>query len=127
MLPPAPLVTDTDTARALVARLADEPGEVAAALYLDPKWRLCGRRRFPGAAGAVAVQGRALVEHGLAVRARYVILAHNHPSGNPEPSDQDIAITRRLADALQLIDMPLADHLIVTRDAITSMRERGWV
>ena len=99
------------------------------ALAAHPLGRVAPRRRRGScatfAAGAVAVQGRALVEHGLAVRARYVILAHNHPSGDPEPSTDDLAFTRRLAETLRTIDMPLADHLIVTRDTITSLRERG--
>lgn len=118
-------MTDVATARSLLAGLRDEPHEVAEALYLDPKWRLCGRRRFTGSRGAVAVPIRALIESGFAADARYVILAHNHPSGDPEPSTDDLAFTRRLAETLRTIDMPLADHLIVTRDAITSLRERG--
>ncbi len=118
------LITDVASARALVAGLADERIETADVLYLNPKWRLCGRRRFVGAPGAVTIPVRALIAAGLVLDARYVVLAHNHPSGDPEPSARDLAFTRRLADALRLIEMPLADHLIVTRDAITSFRER---
>lgn len=128
MTPPAPLVNapvaDLASARALVAGLAGEPNETAEVLYLDPKWRLCGRRRFIGAPGAITIPVRALIATGLLLDARYVVLAHNHPSGDPEPSERDLAFTRRLADALRLIEMPLTDHLIVTRDAITSFRER---
>lgn len=122
---PAPLVADTDAARALVVHLAREPIEVAEALYIDPKWRLVGRQRFTGAPAMVMLSIRRLVERGFALRAAHVILAHNHPSGDPAPSASDLRLTRRLADALALLDMPLADHLIVTGATITSFRERG--
>lgn len=125
MSPPAPLITGVGAARALVAWLADEPVEVAEALYLDPKWRLCGRQRFIGALDAVTLPVRNLVTAGFAAGAHYVVLAHNHPSGDPEPSDADLQFTRRLADTLRLLEMPLADHLIVTRTATLSFKQRG--
>jgi DNA repair protein RadC len=58
-------------------------------------------------------------------RAASIICAHNHPSGSLEPSSQDIAITRQLKEAGAIIGIPIIDHLIVTRDAYTSMREKG--
>ena len=125
MSPPALLVDDSAAARALVAALADAPVEVAETVYLDPKWRILLRHRFAGGADMIRLPARQLVQRGLEVDARYVILAHNHPSGDPEPSAADIVVTRRLSDALRLIDMPLADHLIVARGGIVSMRERG--
>jgi DNA repair protein RadC len=118
-------VTDVDTARRLLGWLACAEKEAAEALYLDPEWRLCGRHRFEGSRGAVLVPIRALVAKGLAADARYVVLGHNHPSGDAEPSARDLAFTRRLVDLLWLIEMPLADHLVVSRDRTTSMRERG--
>lgn len=54
-----------------------------------------------------------------------VILLHNHPSGNPEPSAEDIAITRQLVDAGRIFGIPVHDHVIVTADAYTSFAERG--
>lgn len=125
MTPAALFVTDTDSARRLFADLADARHEVVEALFLDPKWRLLARRRFSGGADSVNLPVRALVEQGLAVEARYVVLGHNHPSGNPEPSARDLAITRRLGDALRLIEMPLADHIIVARGGMVSFKERG--
>ena len=120
-----PFVTDVDAARRLLGWLACADMEVAEALYLDPEWRLCARHRFDGSRGAVLVPMRALVATGLAADARYLVLGHNHPGGDAEPSARDLGFTRRLVDLLCLIDMPLADHLIVTRDRVTSMRERG--
>jgi len=125
MTPAAPLITDTESARRLFADLVEAREEVAEALFLDPKWRLSARHRFLGNADSVALSVRALVGHGLSVDARYVVLGHNHPSGDPEPSARDFVFTRRLADALRLIDMPLADHIIVARGGTVSFRERG--
>ena len=56
-----------------------------------------------------------------------LIFAHNHPSGVAEPSEADIAITRRLKSALDLVDIKTLDHLVVGDGAVTSMAERGWL
>lgn len=56
-----------------------------------------------------------------------VILAHNHPSGHPEPSASDHALTKRLKDALALIDIRVLDHIIVTAHTHTSFAEKGWL
>lgn len=63
---------------------------------------------------------RAILEHAAAV-----ICLHNHPSGNPEPSREDIAVTRQLAQAGRVVGVPLRDHLIVAGDTYTSLAERG--
>jgi DNA repair protein RadC len=54
-----------------------------------------------------------------------VLVVHNHPSGNPEPSGEDIAITRQLAEAGKILGIPLHDHLIVGGNAYVSLAERG--
>jgi DNA repair protein RadC len=54
-----------------------------------------------------------------------VILAHNHPSGVPEPSDADRLITRRIRDALELVDVRLLDHVVVGDGACVSLASRG--
>lgn len=54
-----------------------------------------------------------------------VILLHNHPSGNTEPSPEDIALTRQLVQAGKLLDIPVLDHIIIAGEAYVSLRERG--
>jgi DNA repair protein RadC len=54
-----------------------------------------------------------------------VIVAHNHPSGDPTPSPEDIATTRRLQEVGELLDIPLLDHLIIGADTFVSLKERG--
>lgn len=54
-----------------------------------------------------------------------IIVAHNHPSGNPEPSNEDLQITRQLVEAGKILGIPVHDHLIFTKTAFTSFAERG--
>ncbi|MGA0255479.1 MAG: JAB domain-containing protein, partial [Rhodothermales bacterium] len=65
---------------------------------------------------------RAILEHAAAV-----ICIHNHPSGNPEPSREDVAVTRQLVRAGAHLGIPLRDHVIIAGDTYTSLAERGLV
>ncbi len=56
-----------------------------------------------------------------------VILLHNHPSGNPEPSSEDLQVTRQIVEAGKIIGIPVQDHIIVTPSAFTSFAERGLI
>ena len=56
-----------------------------------------------------------------------IIIAHNHPSGNPEPSAEDITVTKQIVDAGKIIGIPLHDHIIFTEDTHTSLAERGLI
>lgn len=113
-------------ARELVGPLSDQRREVAAFVYLDPEWRLVGLRHHPSpAADAATIVVRDVVRDALAHDARYVLMAHNHPSGDATPSRDDIAVTRRLARTLDAIDVTLIDHLVVSANATTSFRQLG--
>ena len=68
-----------------------------------------------------------MVKHALAHNAAAVILAHNHPSGVAEPSLQDQALTRTLAEALALVDIKVLDHFIVAPGACLCFAERGLI
>ena len=64
------------------------------------------------------------------VSAKYetaVVLVHNHPSGNPEPSHEDIVVTQRIADAGQIMEIPVLDHIIIGDGTFVSLCERGYV
>jgi DNA repair protein RadC len=67
------------------------------------------------------------VKRALALNAAAVILAHNHPSGNTEPSQADRAITARIREALALVDIRLLDHFVVGTGEPISLAERGWL
>ena len=80
---------------------------------------------FRGTIEGASVHPREVVKQALAHNAAAMILAHNHPSGVAEPSRADELITRRLREALQLIDIPVLDHLIVAGNTCISLAERG--
>ena len=110
----------------LLARMKALPNEVFACLYLDARHRVVGfRELFSGSIDSASVHPREIVRSCLETNAAAVILAHNHPSGVAEPSAADGAITRRVSDALGLIDVRVLDHLVVGESAIVSMAARG--
>ena len=80
---------------------------------------------FQGTIDGAAVYPREVVERCISYNAAAVILAHNHPSGIAEPSQADIAITRKLRVALETIDVRVLDHLIVGSSQVVSLAERG--
>ncbi len=78
-----------------------------------------------GGLAASIVEPRAVFRTAILANAAAIICLHNHPSGNPEPSREDIRITRQLVEAGQLMGVPVHDHLIVTHEGYTSLAERG--
>jgi DNA repair protein RadC len=107
-------------------QLASHDHEVFAILFLDNRHRLIEFvPLFRGTVDGASVHPREVVKEALARNAAVVILAHNHPSGVAEPSHADELITRRLRDALALVDIRILDHFVVTGDEIVSFAERG--
>jgi DNA repair protein RadC len=110
----------------LLARFRDRPYEVFCCLYLDNRNRLIGLEElFRGTIDGASVHPREVVRQAIANNAAAVILAHNHPSGIAEPSSADESITRRLRDALGLVDIRLLDHLVIGDGTTVSLAERG--
>ena len=115
-----------ETRRFLIALLRDRPYEVFCCLYLDNRHRLIRcHELFRGTIDGAAVHPREVLRETLAHNAAAVILAHNHPSGIAEPSQADELITRRLRDALGLVDVRVLDHIIVAGPQAISLAERG--
>jgi DNA repair protein RadC len=108
--------------------LGSKPHETFAVLFLDVKNRLivC-EELFRGTLTRTSVHAREIVKAALAHNAAGVILAHNHPSGNCEPSASDQVLTKMLKEALELVDVRVLDHVVVTvRDAY-SFAENGLI
>ena len=82
---------------------------------------------FVGTIDSCNVYPREVVKAALQVNAAALIFAHNHPSGVAEPSHSDEVITRRLKEALSLMDIRVLDHFIVSNDAALSLAERGLI
>jgi DNA repair protein RadC len=81
---------------------------------------------FSGSISSSVIYPREIIKRVLALRATAVIIAHNHPSGNTEPSCEDKSITAKVAVALQSVDVQLHDHIIVG-DGFHSMADTGWL
>lgn len=100
--------------------------EVFKVLFLDNQHRVIANEDlFFGTIDGSMVHPREVLKSCLRHNAAAVIFAHNHPSGVAEPSQADIAITRRLKNALALIDIRTLDHLVVGMEGVTSLAERG--
>lgn len=110
----------------LKAKLRHLSYEVFACLFLDNRHRVIKYSEIShGTIDSAVVYPREVVKLALTENAAAVILAHNHPSGNPEPSSEDIDLTQRLVKALNLVDIRVLDHMIVGDQGITSLAEMG--
>ena len=106
-------------------KLSQQEREVFAVMLLDSQHRLIEYKEiFFGTIDAASIYPREIVKAALQHNAAAMILSHNHPSGIPEPSAADISITKRIVDALALIDVRVLDHIIVG-DHTCSLAERG--
>lgn len=115
-------------ARYFTARLRDRPHEVFACLYLDARHRcIAFEEVFSGGLDGAEVHPREIVRRCVQHNAAAVMLGHNHPSGSSEASVADRAVTRRLVDALRLVDIRVLDHFIIGDGPPTSFSSRGWL
>ena len=110
----------------LGAKLAGFEHEVFAVLFLDNRHRLIEyNEMFRGTLDSASVYPREVVKEALRLNAAAVIFSHNHPSGHPEPSQADKTLTRKLKDALELVDVRTLDHIIVAGQEQVSFAELG--
>lgn len=117
-----------DTRRYLQIRLADRKNEVFGCLLLDNRHRIIAMAElFQGTIDGSSVHPRVIVQKALELNAAAMLFFHNHPSGVAEPSQADEAITRRLKEALALIDVRVLDHFVVTAGESVSFAERGLI
>ena len=115
-----------DTRRFLLARMRDYHHEVFACLFLDNRHRVIEfSEMFRGTIDGTSVHPREVVKLALSHNAAAVIFAHNHPSGVAEPSQADHRLTRRLQEALGLVDIRVLDHIVIGDGNTVSLAERG--
>jgi DNA repair protein RadC len=107
-------------------RMAHQDIETFRLLFLDRKNVLIAdEEQMRGTIDAVSVHPREVVRRALDLGASAVIMVHNHPSGDPAPSQADITMTRKVRDALAAVDIRLHDHLIVGKDSDASLGQLG--
>ena len=107
-------------------KIGDYKNEIFGAIFLDKQNRVLSvRELFQGTIDGAAVYPRVVAQHALDDNAAAVIFFHNHPSGVSEPSRADEAITRRLSDSLNLLDVCVLDHFIVTKGRSYSFAQNG--
>ena len=112
----------------LKSLLRHEPHEVFGCLFMDSKHRMLAFEvLFRGSIDSASVYPRQVVKRALAHNAAAVIFCHNHPSGITEPSEADRTLTKRLIQALDLIEVRVLDHFIVGDGQPLSMVEHGWM
>jgi len=120
------LATPEATHQFLLAQLRDRHYEVFCCIFLDNHHRMLAFEEvFRGTIDGASVYPREVVRQTLLYNAASVIVAHNHPSGVAEPSLADEGVTRRLRQALSLIDVRLVDHVIVGEGKCYSFSEHG--
>lgn len=110
----------------LVMKLAGLEHEVFAVLFLDSKNQLIHYAElFRGSINSACIHPREVLKEALQHNAAGVIIAHNHPSGNPQPSTLDIDITQKLKTTLDLVEIAVLDHIIVAGQQTVSFVECG--
>lgn len=123
-----PLTSPDKVRNFLTFKLAELPHEMFCALFLDTKHRVIAfEEMFRGTIDGASVHPREVVKEALKHNAAAVIITHNHPSGVPEPSAADNALTRRLQEALAMVDVRLLDHFVVGGAETVSFTERGLI
>ena len=120
---------DTDRfARTLIHRYAHHVQEHLGVAFLDSRDRLLGTREvFMGTLQSAVVSTRDIVRIALEHHAAAIIVYHNHPSGDPSPSEEDHAFTTRLDSAASLLDVKLLDHIVIGASRYVSFRQRGYL
>ena len=121
-----PLSDPAQVARAAMARIGSKGTEEFWAAYLDTKNRLIAWEQVSkGTVNATPVFPREIMATALRLEATGVILAHNHPGGDPTPSMEDVLLTERIRESAEGLDIRILDHLVVTDSDYYSFSEQG--
>jgi len=120
--------TPDDVAARMIPRLRELRVEVFVVLFLDARNGITGETELSrGTLNASLVHPREVFKAAIDACAAGIIVVHNHPSGNPEPSAEDLEITRQISESGRIVGIPLHDHLIVAGDQCTSLAARGCI
>lgn len=122
------ILSDSDVARIMQPIIGGLQHEECWAIYLASSGRVLERMRISqGGVQATVVDCKLIIKRALELLAVQIVLVHNHPSGNIQPSKQDIALTERVSEAAQLFDIRILDHVIIAKGAHYSFRGEGII
>lgn len=117
-----------DVKQFLIRKLRHQEREIFAALLLDNQHRLIAYKElFQGTVNCAHIHPREIVKCALQHNAAALILSHNHPSGDAEPSQADRHVTSDIKQALDILDIRVLDHVVVGDNIAVSFAERGWL
>jgi DNA repair protein RadC len=117
-----------DVADLFLAEMSTLDREHFRAILLDTKNRIIGLRTISiGSLNSSVVHAREVFKAAVSESAQAIVLVHNHPSGSPEPSPEDLAVTGRLADAGRILGIEVVDHVILGSQGFVSLKELGHV
>ena len=126
-LPTTPFTSSSQVAD-YFSSLEEEPREVLIAMYLNNKHRALGIEEVSkGTLTASLCEPRAILQGAILANAAALILVHDHPSGNPEPSPEDIAVTKNLKQLTDIVPIRLLDHVIIGRKSYYSLADHGVI
>lgn len=127
-MPDVDCIGSPEDAYHAVKYLTNEDQETFVVLALNTKNKIISRKEiFRGSVNASIVHPREVFRYALNKGAASIIVAHQHPSGNPSPSREDIDVTKRLRQVGEEIGIPLIDHIIVGKNKFYSMKEKGYL
>jgi len=114
--------------KAIRASIKDKAKEHFKLILLNPRNKIIGISTISvGTLNASLVHPREVFKDAITHSAASVVLAHNHPSGDPEPSEDDITITKRLIEAGKILGIEVMDHIIIAKNGFFSFKEKGLI
>jgi DNA repair protein RadC len=120
------LRSPADVARLLMAEMGHLQQEHFRVLYLDTRNRVLGQETvYVGTLNASHARIAEIFREAVKRNCAAIIVAHNHPSGDPAPSPEDILVTRRLVEAGEMLDIEVLDHIVIGQQRYVSLKERG--
>ena len=123
---PKPVRGPDDVVALIGKRLRDEAREHFVVILLNARHEAIAVETISiGSLNASIVHPREVFRPAVLASAASIIVAHNHPSGDPEPSEEDLSITRRLSEVGEILGIGLLDHVVIARRGVTSLRARG--
>jgi DNA repair protein RadC len=123
----APIIRQVSDAAAIARAVLPTDREGFAVIHLDSRGSVRSvELATVGILNASLAHPREIFKAAILANAAKVILAHNHPSGDPEPSEEDFSVTRRLISAGDILGIGVLDHVIVAEHGVTSLRDERW-